>query len=121
MVLPFAADRAGGMVRRRVRQKLQHRQRRDRLARARFTHQRDGLPLLDLERDAIDRERLALALPERDRKVLDLEQVIVRCFHRAHPNVLRGSKASRTASPMKIKSESMVATVKKPQMPSHGA
>src|SRR5262249_11942581 len=85
-----------------------------------FTHQRDGPPLLDLERDAIDRERLALALPERDGKVLDLEQVVVRCFHRAHPNVLRGSKASRTASPMKIRSESMVATVKKPQLPCQG-
>src|SRR5262245_9378889 len=37
------------------------------------------------------------------------------------PNALRGSKASRTASPMKIRSESMTATVKKPVMPSHGA
>ena len=37
------------------------------------------------------------------------------------PNVFRGSKASRTASPMKISSESMNATVKKPVRPSHGA
>src|SRR4029077_20916856 len=35
-------------------------------------------------------------------------------------NVLRGSKASRAASPMKIKSESMIATEKKPVKPSHG-
>src|SRR5450631_701660 len=35
--------------------------------------------------------------------------------------VLRGSNASRTASPMKIKSESMIATEKKPAKPSHGA
>src|SRR6266446_8635938 len=36
-------------------------------------------------------------------------------------NVLRGSKASRAASPMKIKSDSMMATEKKPVKPSHGA
>src|SRR3954449_8887326 len=36
-------------------------------------------------------------------------------------NVLRGSKASRTASPIKIRSDSMIATAKKPVKPSHGA
>src|SRR5213083_259377 len=36
-------------------------------------------------------------------------------------NVLRGSKASRTASPMKISSDNMMATAKKPVKPSHGA
>src|SRR5471032_1488865 len=36
-------------------------------------------------------------------------------------NVLRGSNASRTASPMKISSDSMMATAKKPVKPSHGA
>src|SRR5207253_4122767 len=41
--------------------------------------------------------------------------------HDAHSNVLRGSNASRTASPMKINNESMNATVMKPQSPSHGA
>src|ERR1700730_16322452 len=35
--------------------------------------------------------------------------------------VLRGSNASRTASPMKISSDSMMATAKKPVKPSHGA
>src|SRR5271155_6261815 len=39
----------------------------------------------------------------------------------AYLNVLRGSKASRTASPMKINSDSMMATAKKPVKPSHGA
>src|SRR5215470_12945787 len=39
----------------------------------------------------------------------------------AYPNVFRGSNASRTASPMKIRSDSMMATVKKPHRPSHGA
>src|SRR3954463_8591119 len=36
-------------------------------------------------------------------------------------NVLRGSKASRAASPMKINSDSMIATEKKPVRPSQGA
>src|SRR5450759_3260761 len=36
-------------------------------------------------------------------------------------NVLRGSNASRTASPMKIRSDSMIATAKNPVKPSHGA
>src|ERR1700758_4503998 len=39
----------------------------------------------------------------------------------AYRNVLRGSKASRTASPMKINSDSMIATEKNPVKPSHGA
>src|SRR5713226_6221732 len=36
-------------------------------------------------------------------------------------NVLRGSNASRTASPIKISSDNMIATEKKPVKPSHGA
>src|SRR5258705_9219262 len=36
-------------------------------------------------------------------------------------NVLRGSKASRTPSPMKINSDSMIATEKNPVKPSHSA
>src|SRR5580704_15951204 len=39
----------------------------------------------------------------------------------AYLNVLRGSNASRTASPMKISSDSMIATEKNPVKPSHGA
>src|SRR5262245_13101385 len=38
-----------------------------------------------------------------------------------YPNALRGSKASRTASPIKIRSESMSATVQNAVMPSQGA
>src|SRR5882757_214690 len=109
------------MVRGGIRQQLQHRQRGDRFARARLADQRDGFTLLDLEGDAVDRERIARTLTEGDGKVRDLEQRLISCLHCPHPNVLRGSKASRTASPMKIRSESMVATVRKPQMPSQGA
>src|SRR3981189_3580645 len=39
----------------------------------------------------------------------------------AYLNVLRGSNASRAASPMKIRSDSMIATAKKPAKPSQGA
>src|SRR4051794_15258632 len=42
-------------------------------------------------------------------------------YHKTYRNVLRGSNASRTASPMKINSDSMMATAKKPVKPSHGA
>src|SRR6202050_1337733 len=38
-----------------------------------------------------------------------------------HLNVLRGSKASRAASPMKISKDSMTATAKKRVNPSQGA
>src|SRR3954466_4003914 len=42
-------------------------------------------------------------------------------YHKTYRNVLRGSKASRTASPIKINSDSMMATAKKPVKPSQGA
>src|SRR4029077_17626538 len=119
-LLPLEVDRAGRMARRRIGQQLHHGERGHRLARAGFTDQRHGLALLQLERDAIDREQLPLALTEGDGEIADGEE---RCesVHDAHPNVLRGSNASRTASPMKISSESMKATVMKPHSPSQGA
>src|SRR5438094_3259238 len=46
---------------------------------------------------------------------------LVKTIPQIHRNVLRGSNASRTASPMKISSDSMMATEKKPVRPSHGA
>src|SRR5436189_3950666 len=46
---------------------------------------------------------------------------LVKTIPQIHRNVLRGSKASRAASPMKINSDSMIATEKKPVRPSHGA
>src|SRR5262249_6603567 len=103
------------------REQLEHRERGHRLAGARFADQRHGLPLLDVEGDAIDRTRLARPRPKDGGQLLDLKQLVVGRFHPIHPKVLRGSNASRTASPMKMSSESMVATVKNPEMPSHGA
>src|SRR5690349_13970078 len=109
------------MMRRRIRQQLQHRERGNGLARARLADQCDGFTLLNFERDSIDRKGVARTLAKTDREVCHLETLFIAGFHRAHPNVLRGSKASRTPSPIKIKSESMLATVRKPEMPSQGA
>src|SRR5712675_1864582 len=68
-----------------------------------------------------DRARGAAGLMKRHRQVADVEQRLVDGIHAAHLNVLRGSNASRTASPMKIRSDSMMATAKNPVKPSHGA
>ena len=70
------------------------------------------------ERHVFDRlERAALDL-EADRQVVDLEQA-----HRGtlSGSVLRGSKASRTASPMNTSSDSITAITTKPVIPSQGA
>src|SRR3982074_484756 len=69
----------------------------------------------------IDRDRGAAGLMKRHRQVADVEQRLVAGIHAAHLKVLRGSNASRTASPMKISSDSMMATAKNPVKPSHGA
>src|SRR3954463_16705250 len=59
---------------------------------------------------------------KRHRQIADLKERLVYGVHVGpYLNVLRGSNASRTASPMKIKSDSMMATAKKPVNPSHGA
>src|SRR5437899_1776513 len=102
-----------------VRQQLQDRQCTDGFSGAGLTDQRHAFAAPDGKRDMVDRERVA----ERHREVADIEQGLVDGVHAQHPylNVLRGSKASRAASPMKIKSDSMIATEKKPVKPSHGA
>src|ERR1700687_4831792 len=65
----------------------------------------------------VDGKRLlAAAAAECDGEIADGEEGFG-----AHANDFRGSKASRTASPMKIRSESISATLKKPVTPSHGA
>src|SRR5580700_2672118 len=102
---------------RRVGQEFQDRQRGDRFAGAGFPDQRQGFALGDIERDMVDRERLlAAAAAEGDGQIADGEQRFG-----GHVYVFRGSNASRTASPMKINSDSISATVKKPVRPSHGA
>src|SRR5713226_9100617 len=70
----------------------------------------------------IDRDRDAAGLMKRYRQIADIEQGLVDGIHAGpYRNVLRGSNASRTASPMKISNDSMMATAKKPVKPSHGA
>src|SRR5690349_5938352 len=111
----FELDGAGRMPRRRIGQEPQNRQRGDRLARSGFADQRQRLALGDIERDPIHGQRLAAAGTEGDGKIADGEQSV------CHAKVLRGSNASRTASPTKINSDSISATVKKPVSPSQGA
>ena len=55
-------------------QELQHRQRRDRLARAGLADQRHRLALGDVEGDALDRHGVAAALAEGDAEILDGEE-----------------------------------------------
>src|SRR5664280_1917258 len=106
------------MTRGRIRQQLHHRQRGDRFAGAALADQRHRLALADVKRHAVDRQHLARALAEGDREIADRQKFFRR---RAHRNVFLGSKASRTASPMKINSDSMTAIEKNPVRPSHGA
>ena len=67
-------DRAGRMPRRRIGQQLEDRQRGHRFAGAGFADQRHGLAVADVERNAVDRQRLAAAVAEGDREVADGEQ-----------------------------------------------
>src|SRR5580658_6496573 len=101
---------------RRIGQQFNDRKRGDRFARPRFADQRYSFALADLERHTIDGKRFAPTLGESDGQIADREEGFG-----AHANVFRESKASRTASPMKISSESMIATEKKPVSPSQGA
>src|SRR5258706_10163976 len=105
----------------RIRQQLQDRQRADRFSRTRLSDQRHALTTLDLKGNMIDRGRDAAGLMKRHRQIADVEQGLVGGVHAAYLNVLRGSNASRTASPMKINSDNRMATAKKPVKPSHGA
>src|SRR5262245_35619509 len=119
-ILALESDFARRMLRRRIRQELHDRQRGRRLAGAGFADQSHRFTFRDIEGDAVDRKRFARALAKGDRKVFHVEEL---GGHRIayHRKVLRGSKASRTASPMKIRSDSMMARVKNPDMPSQGA
>ncbi len=114
-ILALEEDLAARMACRGIGQKPQDRICRDRLAGTGFADERDNLALVDIERDAIDGKRGFATLMEGDREIADGEQRFT------HWNVFLGSKASRTASPMKISSDSMIDMVKKAVSPSHGA
>ena len=105
---------AGPVPRWRIGQQLQDRQRGNRFARARFADQRQRLALVQAEGDPLHRLDGAWARAEEDREVT--------YFHKRHqPPPLRGSKASRTASPTKISRLSIKASTKKAVRPSQGA
>src|SRR3954453_4128015 len=94
------------------------RQRGHRFSRSGFANERQRAPAFQCKRNVIDRDRLAFALTKRDGEIADVEE---RLRHHPRSKVLRGSKASRTASPVKTKSDSMIAMTMKPVRPSHGA
>ena len=98
----------------RVGQKLQNGEGGDRLTRARFADQRHGLAAFEVEGRAADGFDIVFVLEVKTNpQIFDLQQAHVPSF----PCVLRGSKASRTASPIKTSSESMVASAKKAVKP----
>src|SRR6516225_5441493 len=104
------------MVRRRIGQELENRQRCHRFAGTGFPDQRHSLTPAYVKRYTVDGQRLTAVGAEDDGKIADGKEGVG-----TQANVFRGSKASRTASPMKIRSESIAATVKKPVNPSQGA
>src|SRR5580692_9539753 len=73
-VLTLEGDRAGRMLRRRVGQQLEDRQRRGGFSGAGLADQRNGFALADVERYAIDGQRLAATAVEGDRKIADGEE-----------------------------------------------
>ena len=89
------------------REQAHDRERGDRLAAPGLPHQPDGLPWMDVERDAVDRAERLLAVPlENDPQILDGEQwpfpAGMPCGrHRRHLRVF-GSRASRRDSPMSV-------------------
>src|SRR6516164_11855587 len=109
------------MGRRRIGQQFHDRQCGGRLAGAGLADQRERLALADVEGDPVDCQHLTVAMAERHRQIANRKQRRCRRVHGAHLKVLRGSNASRTASPMKIRSDIMMAMVKNPEIPSHGA
>ncbi len=73
-VLSFEQDLPAWMAGRRVGQELQHRQRRHRLARTGFAHQRHRLALADVEGDVVDGRRHLAALRKGDGEVANGEE-----------------------------------------------
>ena len=95
---PVIADRPGqfGVVA----QQADGGERRHGLARPAFTDQGHGFALLDVKADAAHGVDQLAVLTEVDRQIANLK-------HRRHLKVFLGSKASRTPSKMKTRSDSM--------------
>src|SRR5579871_201621 len=101
-----------------MRQEAQDRERAHRFAGPRFSHESQRAAALDAEGNAVDRAKIPPLVAEGHRKIADFEQAR---RHLRHPIVLRGSTASRTASPIKTSSDSITAMTIKPDNPSQGA
>src|SRR5690606_33799540 len=81
-------------------------------------NQRQRFALVELETDALDRLHPTGAAAKTYLQVFDFQQ---RCAHAPSCKVLRGSKASRAASPMKMSRLSITASTTNEVMPSQGA
>ena len=97
-LLADQCDAAAGGDERILLQEAHHGQRSDRLAGAAFADQAQRLALGQLQRDAVDDARPARICAEADDEIVDGEDTHLpasRCF-------MRGSSASRAASPIKL-------------------
>src|SRR5208282_6031228 len=116
--VPAAKENLAGRIAcRRLRQEAHDRLGGDRLPRAGFADQGQRAAFLKPERDAVDDNSALASLREGDRQVAHVNEG----RDAAHENVFLGSKASRTASPMKMSSESISAVTAKAESPIHGA
>ena len=110
-------DLAAWIAGRGLRQEAHDRLRGDGLARAGFADQRQRATFFKPKGNAIDDCAPLAALSESDRELAHVEKRL----GLAHKNVFLGSKASRTASPIKMRSESMSAVTAKAESPIQGA
>ncbi|MNS68216.1 hypothetical protein D3C72_1014910 [compost metagenome] len=121
-ILAVEQDFPRRMARCRIGQQFEDGIRRDRLTGTGFANEGDDFARHQVEGDLIDGDAGRAALMEGDGEITDREKRLNICFrHGDHRNVLRGSKASLTASPTKIRRESMMDMVKKAVRPSQGA
>ena len=87
-------------------QQAHHRQRRHGFARAAFADQAQRLALAHLQRDAVDDALVGGIVAEADHEIVDVEddRVGIRCLVHLPPSrrFMRGSSASRAASPIRL-------------------
>src|SRR5580698_8563058 len=116
-IAPAKEDLAGRITGCGLRQEAYDRLRGDGLARTGFANKGQRATFFKPKRDSIDDRATLAPLREGDRKLAYVKERL----GLAHKNVFRGSKASRTASPMKMRSESISAVTAKAESPIQGA
>ena len=121
-LFPFKKNTAAGMTGPRIGQQSQDGNGRHGFPRSGFAHQRNPLTRVNGERDVFNRINLFVRSRKSHRQVTNLEQ---RAGSRGavhhESTALRGSKASRTASPTNINRLSISPMTKNPVNPSQGA